>query len=489
MRAWDLDPNHRHLLFPENMRFEEVELRPGARNVAVDFSQHPAFTFDEFWQLAKNKIVWMGPEIFFKAAGEVVGLADFRRCFGYGPPLFSIGLPTIVNTGSDTDLHVCSGSMTDATTTVCDDVFQLMTKAFLYFRELFGYEQETSLDTGWDNELRVYSRSVTDATTAAACDCVFQLMTRSNTIWTHLKFNVLSSVSTPVLSEFLRNSHYSGGNIRFGEHNDLSLFSQKYLPVFRDVAGPNHRLELQIGLGLDWSPLQTETVASFFQSCQCAVHLYCHTFSVPSPLVIDALSGECSIVDLRLDNVPNIYGLVRALAKNKSLVRLAFADIRICDDNWKVLCQSLATHPKLEYLRLSRTFAHEPDENSNNERKSRRTNVFLKMLQANYVLQELETRTLASHPHDEFDERIMSVIQPFLRVRIFAGKHPSPEHSQLFARLFARVLPKVAGKYPDPEHARLFARAFRKLKLVSPELTWMLIRSNLPIILEFSKGD
>jgi LytS/YehU family sensor histidine kinase len=82
----------------------------------------------------------MGPEIFFKAAGEVVGLADFRQCFGYGPHLFSVGLPTCVNTGSDNDR-----SMTDATTTVCVDVFQLMTKALLYFRELFDYEQETKV--------------------------------------------------------------------------------------------------------------------------------------------------------------------------------------------------------------------------------------------------------------------------------------------------------------------------------------------------------
>jgi hypothetical protein len=64
----------------------------------------------------------------------------------------------------------------------------------------------------------------------------------------------------------------------------------------------------------------------------------------------------------------------------------------------------------------------------------------------NYMLQEIKTRTLASHADDEFDERILSVIQPFLHVRAFAGK------------------------YPSPEHARLFARALRKVQFVSPEL-------------------
>jgi hypothetical protein len=149
---------------------------------------------------------------------------------------------------------------------------------------------------------------VTDATIATACDYVFQLMTGSNTIWTHLKFNVLSSVSTPVLTEFLHNSHDSGGNIRF-EQNDLSVL-QECLAVFRDCAGPNHRLELACGSGLDWSPLQSETVASFFQSCQCAVLLYCHTFPVPAPLIMDAVSGNCNIVDLVTYPIPNIRSLV-----------------------------------------------------------------------------------------------------------------------------------------------------------------------------------
>jgi hypothetical protein len=168
MHAWDLVPSQ---------RFEEVELRPGAGNVAVDFSHHPDFAFDQFWQLTLRKIVWLGPDIFFKATGEVVGVQEFRQCSGCGPPLFYVGLPKSVNTGRDNDLHVCSRSMTDATTTVCVDVFQWMTSTLLYFREFFGYEQDTS----WNNELEVYSLFMTDATTTA-CDNVFRLMTRSNTI-------------------------------------------------------------------------------------------------------------------------------------------------------------------------------------------------------------------------------------------------------------------------------------------------------------------
>ena len=56
----------------------------------------------------------------------------------------------------------------------------------------------------------------------------------------------------------------------------------------------------------------------------------------------------------------------------------------------------------------------------------------------------------------------------------------------MFALLHVRAF---AGKYLDPEHFRLFARALRRVQLVNPELTWMLVRSNFLTILEFSKGD
>jgi hypothetical protein len=66
MRAWNLDlPEHDILLFLENMGFEEVEQNTEVRNGAVNFLHHPDFTFDNFWQLTKRKIVWMGPEVFF----------------------------------------------------------------------------------------------------------------------------------------------------------------------------------------------------------------------------------------------------------------------------------------------------------------------------------------------------------------------------------------------------------------------------------------
>jgi hypothetical protein len=319
----------------------------------------------------------------------------------------------------------------------------------------------------WYNGLQVCSRSVTDATTTV-CDYVFQLMTRSNTVWTDLSFDVLPLVSTHALSRFLNSSRNSGGTMRF-ENDCLSKLSQDdlrdYLRVIEVSTGPHHRIELE--RNTNWSQLQTVTVANFLQACQCAIVLYCRRFPVPD-LIIDALRGDCNIVELYLKQVPAIDGLVRALAKNKSLVRLNFEGIRISGDNWTTLCQSLSRHPKLEYLRLFPKFPHGPDINSNAS-KTRRTNVFLKMLQANTVLQELDARRYVASPlYDEFDERVLAdVIQPYFR------RLP---HVRAF------------GKYRGPGCAQVLARALHRVG-DSPGLTWLLVRSNIPTILGLGEDN
>jgi hypothetical protein len=128
---------------------------------------------------------------------------------------------------------------------------------------------------------------------------------------------------------------------------------------------------------MNWSQFQIETVADYLQRCQCAIILYLFHFQTVPSLILNVLRGDCNVVELRfLSHVTDIDGLVRALAENKSLVRLGFSNIRISDDNWTVLCQSLLRHPKPDYLRLRRAFAHEPGHHSN-ERKTRRTLRFL----------------------------------------------------------------------------------------------------------------
>jgi hypothetical protein len=145
-------------------------------------------------------------------------------------------------------------------------------------------------------------------------------------------------------------------------------------------------------------------------------------------------------------------------------VRLHFSDARINDDNWTVLCHSLSKHPKLKALTFFRGFRADA---YSNESKTRRTDVFLKMLQANTVLQELRTDVIAYH--GGFDLCILvDVIQPYFRhlphVRAF-GRH-------VIGHMYAKVLALALNKVDD-----------------SPTLVWMLIRDNIPTILGLQEGN
>jgi hypothetical protein len=151
----------------------------------------------------------------------------------------------------------------------------------------------------------------------------------------------------------------------------------------------------------------------------------CGEFPLPAgdsrgrpPLISNALSGNCNVVDLALDKVPHIDGgLVPALGNNNSLLSLAFSDTVINEDNWTALCQLLASNSKLVHLRLHRTFPHEPT-GTCTKRKVLRDNAFLQMLLANTTLQELDARVRSfdPNPQGEFDEDTLSdVILPYLR--------------------------------------------------------------------------
>jgi hypothetical protein len=415
----DIDDDDDNDVDEDAMAFEEVELRAGAGNVGGAFFHHPDLMFAYFWQLTRSKIVWLGPDIFVEALDDLDlrdALYDVRKWFGY--------------------------------------------------ETLFSVRPVNSLDTGRYNELQVCSRSVTDATTTV-CDYLFQLMTRSNTIWTHLGIHALPSVSTGALSQFLNNSRRSVGTICVGARFDLALedFSEDQLRVYllelEVSAGPHHRIKLR--RYTEWSQQQTVIVTNFLQRCQCAIALTCFN-SGPSPM-LDALRGDCNIVELYLNQAPDIDGLVRALAENKSLVRLGISYIRISDDNWVVLCQSLTIHPNLEFLHLTGTFPFAPNQRSN-ENKTRRTNVFLEMLRANAVLQELDAERSGTEPEfDEFDERLEDVIKPYFR---------HLQHVRAF------------GQHRGPVYAQVLARALNK---VDDTLAWMLVRSSIPTILEFREGN
>jgi hypothetical protein len=170
MRAFNDNHEHeydRESPFPNTIDFEEVKLRTG-----VSF-MHSGFTFDDLWDLASRKIVWMGRETFVALIDD--DIFDFREIFDY-ETLFSVKPATSLDTdGEDNDVEVCSCSLADTTTTIFD--------------------------------------------------CILQLMPSSNPIWTHLELYVLPSTDT--LSRFFNNSCSSGVTIQF-QGNCLVELSQDH---------------------------------------------------------------------------------------------------------------------------------------------------------------------------------------------------------------------------------------------------------------------
>jgi hypothetical protein len=359
--------------------FQEVTMLEYVRNGTGTFESEfyvlrSRFTFNNFFELARRKIVWVGPNLFFKAKGAVV---DIAALLVIDPPIFSIKL-------------------------------------------------RNNVDPGGEYVLEAYCLPRTNTATAI-CGHIFEFMTAFNPTWTLLEFNRLTLHSIPKLRQFLSSpDDTNGGNICFPE-NDLADLNENFLLVIRNNARQIHTLELKIGtMDLDWQDFDNQrrlmAITHFFQYCQCAVILFCGAFRVSDYIISDALRrGDSRIVDLVLDEVPNVDGdideLVRALGNNNSLLRLTIANILISEDQWTILCRSLSVHPTLEYLRLLRTFPHDPPETSD-QRKDTRTDLFVVMLDANTVLQELDARGGTDRTQDEFVEGTLSeVIQPLLRGR------------------------------------------------------------------------
>jgi hypothetical protein len=226
IRAWNVDrlPGDDDFIFPD-FDFEEVELRAGAGNGAVDF-----LDLVDLWDLACRKFVWMGPDIWLSgvSANQIdETIAEASDYFFYDQHLLSVGL-----------------------------------------------DNDSGENIG-ENTLHVCFRCVTSTN---ACNHVFQLITWNNTIWTHLGITAVPSISTDYLSRFLKNSRSSGGTIHFVD-NCLSKLSQDqlrdYLEVFVDSAGPLHQIRLTTGRK-KWLQFQIETIAEFLQRCSMC---FCFLFS------------------------------------------------------------------------------------------------------------------------------------------------------------------------------------------------------------------
>jgi hypothetical protein len=369
-------------------RFEEVELRAGTGSSSAGEILRPSCTWDELWSVACENLVWMDWKV---AVG--VGFSEDDRDWFYSlgyKVLLTIHLTAKIDDSDISCLYLLSPSVTQAATTICE--------------------------------------------------CLLQLMARSNSDapGMSLSFYYFPLVPSLALSQFLEKSPSTDGTITFSNDTDSELTDED-LHVFGVSAGPHHRILLH---EMNLSQVQPAALTNFLQRCRGAINFQnCAVSHIP--LISDVLPGDCNIVELNLNRiieVEHMSSLARALATNKSLECLVLYGIPISDEDWHILCKSLSRHPALEYLdlRFAGPWAAAVDSNERQTRRAHcRTNAILKMLQTNTVLQWLELDP------DECVGCIFSgVIEPYMRrlpdIHAF-NEYRGPMRAQLLGRALRTV--------------------------------------------------
>jgi hypothetical protein len=163
----------------------------------------------------------------------------------------------------------------------------------------------------------------------------------------------------------------------------------------------------------------------------------CHFSTRP---LAEALRGNTRIKQLSISlqiTGEELPFLMQALVKNLGIEEINLVGI-VTDECWRIICQSLATHPALERLFLHNMTSSHDAEVMSEARKTHRTLCLVEMLKANTVVTHINKRDF------QFDETIWrDEIKPQLemnricRPRIVAVKKTQ---GTLRAPLFARAL-------------------------------------------------
>jgi hypothetical protein len=141
---------------------------------------------------------------------------------------------------------------------------------------------------------------------------------------------------------------------------------------------------------------------------------------IPIALLADGLRGNDSVKILKLHRDQRITegdmrNLVQSLSQNQGLEELHFKEHAFSDENWRVLCQSIARHPALERMDASSTIYRSPDGNEilvpfSDTQKTRRTEMLVEMLKVNTVLHDITLMTQDYDQkifHDEIRPRLL----------------------------------------------------------------------------------
>jgi hypothetical protein len=147
----------------------------------------------------------------------------------------------------------------------------------------------------------------------------------------------------------------------------------------------------------------------------------------------------------------------QALAENQGLVNLDLSRVRISDENWDVLWQSLSRHPKLEIIDVkSANWGLVAD-----VERTRKTHAIVDALRVNTVL-----HTIILHRHGYDLEILDNIVNPRLLVNMYRHRVAAIAEER---RTWQR---KILGR----------ALAFVSSRNRSPNPIWMIVSGNVNMI-------
>jgi hypothetical protein len=399
---------------PENCT--EVELLPG---LTVENIRVTRIFWDAFHRFARNKIVWMTPDVYVCTNMYLRNRGD--------PYLRNRGDPLVLVLG-------------------CDAL-------------------------GGTTSLRVYVMPDTTAAAVATATCDFLLRVFATCEQCDLHIEGSNDEVPPPLS---------GAGISLFFQESRSCLRQVVLCDM--VLNEDHcralatMSRLDVELHLDWCSLADDAAGAFvecLQSDRGPVKL--KMCKIDSQILANALTGDSRVTRLEPDfdgtDDAGMAILFRALANNRGLVDFDSRGDPISDENWMILCESIQAHPTLTSLGLFTTMPRSPVQGlillrpagvaiifsgEQKTRRTRRTGALAEMMQTNTVLHTIEL--LASERNNQI---YTEEIQPYLVTNLYRP----------------RVL-AVKKTKDRPFREKVLGRAVYSVRS-NPNLVWMLLSENV----------
>jgi hypothetical protein len=379
----------------------EVELTGGT---AGEILLHRGFTWAEFYSAANGKIVWINPDVFFDwDPGRSCVKQPFYRRF--------LAVSTEGFESNEEDRGAC--------------------------------------------QVYVFASSLASAT--SACDILLQLLiTCESPKITLASFN--DTLDSPVtgfaLSHFLIHSNFTLKVLRINNgHLNACHFHAMNASTRTD-------LQIDLSTGGELTELGEIVLLESIRQNRGPTGLY--QVNIEADRLADALRGNNRVgsfaPSLMRTSDEDCHAFFQALAENQGLVNLNLLRVRISDENWDILWQSVSRHPKLENIDVSSANWGIPF-----GQKTSRADAIVDALRVNTVLHTIRLQ------RDEYDLEVLdNMVYPRLLVN--------------------RYRPRVAAIAAIAETRRTWQRKIlgRALAFVSrnpsPNPIWMIVSGNVNVI-------